>query len=144
MSEPSSYEQNARREQRPGNETDDTNLVDIVLRPYGEGHTYYVNWEVRPKDPAHAILRVQVVVEPKGIVPIDYNIIAQLVNTGGDVKAAPGVLLRGESTHRNIPPNTSVRITIFGEVQTSDGANEWYSYCRDVLSGSDVLKPCGD
>jgi hypothetical protein len=142
MSAPSGYEQDARREQRPGNEKDDTNLVDIVLRPYGEGHTYYVNWEVRPKDPTHAILRAQVVVEPKGIVPMDYNIIAQLVNTGGEVRAAPGVMLRGESTHRNIPPNTSVKITIFGEVQTCEGTNGWYSYCRNVVSGSDEMTPC--
>ncbi|VTR93380.1 unnamed protein product [Gemmata massiliana] len=142
MSEPSSYGPNARREQQPVKEMDDTELADVVLRPYGEGSTFYVNWEVRPKDPGHAILRTQVVVEPKGIVPIDYNIIAQCVSTDGGVRVPPGVMLRGESTHRNIPPNTSVKITVFGEVQFSDGANGWYSYCRVVVSGSDVLTPC--
>lgn len=123
-----------------GNKAD---LVDVILRPYGETFTYYVGWEVKPKNPKHGILRVEVFIQPEGLDMINFRVIAQDVATSGDIPKVPaGVMLRGESGHRNIPPGTKLQIDIWGDIQVSDDAIEEYSYCATVVSGDDRLHPC--
>jgi hypothetical protein len=128
---------------RPVKGDDQTELVDVILTPYGEGVSYYVAWEVKPKNSAHGIVRLEVLVEPKDRDMVNYRIIAQHVDTSGGVPKVPsGVMLRGESGHRNIPPGTEVKISIWGDIQISDQEQKEYSYCRTVISGEDELKPC--
>jgi hypothetical protein len=122
---------------------DETSLVDVILRPYGESYVYYVAWEVKPKNREHGIRRLEIVVDPAVGNRMAYRTIVQHVDTSGDVPRVPsGVMLRGESAHRDIPPGTPVRIEIWGDIQTSDTAAEEYSYCRTVISGEDDLTPC--
>lgn len=128
---------------RPTSGNDNTELVDVILTPYGEYHTYYVAWEVKPRDSAHGILRLEVFIEPKGHDMVNYTIIAQDVSTSGGIPLVPpGVMLRGESGHRNIPRGTEVQIHVWGDVQISPTEQKEYSFCRTVISGIDDLKPC--
>jgi hypothetical protein len=140
---PSRSDKGHQRLPRPAKGAHHADLVEVILTPYGEATTYYVAWEVKPKDPTHGIVRLEVFVEPKNRDAFNYRIIAQHVSTSGDVpKVPPGVMLRGESGHRNIPPGTEVTINIWGDIQISDTEQKEYSYCRTVISGVDILNPC--
>lgn len=120
---------------------DDLSLVDLNLTPYGEGRTFYVLWEVRPKDSRHAVWRAQVRIQPESVAPVDYNILAHDCTSEGIVAPA-GLLIRGESQHLDVPPRTKVRIEIFGQIQLTPGDSRWYSICRTVISGEGKLEPC--
>src|SRR5436190_2128871 len=74
---------------RPAKVDDQTELVDVFLTPYGEGTSYYIAWEVKPKNPCHEILRLEVFVEPKDRDMLNYNVIAQHVNTSGEIPKVP-------------------------------------------------------
>ena len=128
---------------RPVNGHDQTEFVDVILRPYGEYQMFYVAWEVKPKNSDHGILRLEISIEPKGHNIFNYRIIAQHVDSSNGVPIVPpGVMLRGESGHSNIPPGTEVQIKLWGDVQISEQEKKAYSYCRIVTSGTDELKPC--
>jgi hypothetical protein len=130
------------KRERPATTKDNTDLAEVILRPYFEGPTFFVNWAVKPKDPAHGIVRTPVLIEPKNLKPEDYNVLAHHVDTSGGLKVPPGLMLRGESPHRSVTPGVPVRITIFGSVQVAAGEHKDYSYCRVVVAGSDTLTPC--
>jgi hypothetical protein len=128
---------------RRPNDNENSGLVNVILTPYGEATKYYIAWEVQPKDSAHAILRVELFVEPERGNMMDFRVIAQHVSTASGVPKVPaGVMLRGESGHIDIPPGTKVKIQIWGDIQISDQDVESYSYCRTVISGEDILRPC--
>ena len=137
-----SYGPDKERQNTPARDGDELDLVKLHLDPYGEGTTFVVNWEVSPKDPCHAVWTAQVIVHASGVAPVRYNILAHDSNTSGGLNAPPGLLVRGESSHVDIPPGTKVRIEIFGQVQVASGANKWYSICRTVISGEQDQKPC--
>src|ERR1041384_3782211 len=68
-----------------GTDCEANDLVDVNISPFGEGATYFVDWEARPKSAANSVWLAEMIIAPElsDVARTDY--IVQARETGGPI-----------------------------------------------------------
>ena len=108
-------------------------LVEVNIDPFGEGATYFVDWGARPKSAANSVWLVEMIITPElpDVGRTDY--IVQARETGGPIP--PNLALNGSSAHADIPPGTTVNISMIGYIQVGGSPFQTFCFQKRVVSG---------
>ncbi len=107
-------------------------LVEANISAYGEGATFFVQWEVRPRDRANSVWLGEAVITPASAPRTDY--IVQARQPDGVIP--PNLALTGLSAHEDIPPGTPVRIFLIGNVKVGNDPFRYFCFEKNLVSGS--------
>lgn len=116
-----------------GTECEANNLVEVNISPFGEGSTYFVDWEARPKSSANSVWLVEMIVAPDlpDVGRTDY--VVQARETGGRIPA--NLALDGSSAHVDIPPGTTLHISMIGYIQVGGDPFRTFCFQKTVVTG---------
>jgi hypothetical protein len=107
-------------------------LVEVDIDPFGEGATYFVDWEARPRSFANSVWLVEVIITPDlpDVGRTDY--IVQARESGGRIPA--NLALNGSSAHTDIPPGTRLRIFLIGNIQVDGDPFRYFCFEKTVVT----------
>jgi hypothetical protein len=120
------------RSRQAGADCEANPLVDVNVSPFGEGRTFFVDWDARPRNPAHSVWLVEVIITPAlpGVGRTDY--IVQARQSDGPIPA--NLALNGASAHEDIPPGTTVRISLVGNIKVGNDPNRFFCFDTTIVS----------
>lgn len=123
----------AARSRKSQSDCEANHLVAVNISAFGEGRTFFVDWEAKPRDSANSVWLAEVIITPDRPGASRTDTIVQAREPEGPIPV--NLALSGSSAHQDIPPGTSVRIALVGNIKVGNDPHRFFCFEETVISG---------